>query len=442
MEFKLSEIISKNLGGLLNEGRLEDVKAKYHQDAHNSVQWLSERDPSGNNKYLAWLAKQALYTEKELADQYGDDDWYLRRYRGSWKVDVDKLIENITHFHNNTHKYDLKDINQYKTDKQLDDATELAKTKLSRKELKDQGGEKVYEDEDFILIHPKTHEASCKYGSRTRWCVTMRGYTGYFERYSTNGPLFFLMDKRRLEPTRSMRTPDYYKVALHYQPRFDRYGIMHDTGQFVQAARSQSREDFVSAADQGRVTLDHWNVQDKNVAESTILKYLGGPGRGQKARGTEAYTKLKNAMEEYTKKLLGDFWDKVHSGNEGIEEKKTALIEKIRLLDRKRDYYIDLRDQIDNTLYHITQSSQAMIDNLQSDYSLHDVEDLIDVDINLNIPQEKIDDLRDKLSKLGDAIRTLGEERQRLSDEHSALDRSTSHEFSFYDIHKNVPQHN
>jgi hypothetical protein len=381
------------------------------------------------------MAKQLLYSLKDLENLGQSERYYGNRY----KVDFSELIDNVTHFHNNTHKYEKKDINQYKTLTELDNATEIAKTKLSRKELKDQGGEKVYEDDNFILIHPKTHEASCKYCSRTRWCVTMRGYTGYFERYSTNGPLFFLIDKRRLEPTRSMRTPDYYKIALHYQPRIGGR-IMSNTTEFAGKARNQSREQFVNSADISNTKLDFWNVQDKNVAESIVLKYLGGPGRGQKERGTTALHNLKTAMESYTKRVLGDYWDKVHSDDSSkIEERKSEISNEISKLARKRDYYWDIHERIDNTIYYLGQLNTG---ELKSAYNLEDAEDLIPMDLGIEVTEEKITQLRNKRDEIETAAGELDDKIRQLNDEYSGLERSASHEFAFYDLVKNVPQRN
>jgi hypothetical protein len=53
---KIRETIQNVLGVLL-EGRLEDVKAKYDDNMSNIIDNLSQGDPSGNNKYLDWMVK-------------------------------------------------------------------------------------------------------------------------------------------------------------------------------------------------------------------------------------------------------------------------------------------------------------------------------------------------------------------------------------------------
>jgi hypothetical protein len=41
---------------------------------------------------------------------------------------------------------------------------------------------KLYEDDEWVLVHPKTYFAACKYGKNTKWCTTMNSST--FRQYS------------------------------------------------------------------------------------------------------------------------------------------------------------------------------------------------------------------------------------------------------------------
>ena len=53
------ELLSK----LLTEGRLQDIIKKYgkeDQEYIDDIMFFSEKDPSGNNKYLEWLVKNWL----------------------------------------------------------------------------------------------------------------------------------------------------------------------------------------------------------------------------------------------------------------------------------------------------------------------------------------------------------------------------------------------
>jgi hypothetical protein len=43
---------------------------------------------------------------------------------------------------------------------------------------------KLFEDKTIMALKPLTHQASCKYGSGTKWCVTMRDTDEWWENYT------------------------------------------------------------------------------------------------------------------------------------------------------------------------------------------------------------------------------------------------------------------
>jgi hypothetical protein len=365
---KITDIILERVENLLVEGRLEDVKAKYPQPTWDAVDQLSEIDPSGNNKYLEWLAKQLLpKTIKWFRDNAREaEGWYYwtidqvpttsvdprwvdnRNIRGSIVKNIgrDQLLkaqDDLEYFHKNPSKFEKKDINQFVDLSELEEASNQAKLKLSRKEQKETGVDKVYEDDDFLLLMPKTHKASCRYGSNTRWCVTMRNTSSYFENYFTQGPIFFLVDKRRIAPTNSMDTPTYYKVAIHYRPfkaRFSNYG-----NESLNTASRMSKEEFLAGAEPENATIDYWNVADHNKPESVVKKYLGGPGRGQRKKGEETIAKLKEVMSKYTKEAMGKYYDSLGDFSSDVKERE-ELETKISELSSEDDRLYYQKDRI------------------------------------------------------------------------------------------------
>lgn len=387
MEIKeVTTLVLDKIGGLLIEGRLEDVKNKYPYTAWEGIDNLVKIDPSGNNKYLSWLAKIYMpitikwYKDNPQTHRYNDElnfdssdvptdpndeRWgerkfirYIDNHINSNRVS--ELKDNLEHFHKNPSKYTNKDINQYDSDS-FNKEAEIAKQKLSRKEMKETGIDKVFENDDFILLMPKTHKAACRYGSRTRWCVTMRGHTGYYERYFTEGPIFFLIDKRALAPTNSMNTEDYYKVAMHYKPFNGRLSSGGERG--LQFTKSLTKQEFIDGGSLNRASIDYWNVQDENKKENVVLKYLGGPGRGQKERGTNNLTKLKSAMEKYTKQYLSQYYDSVGDLD--------GLMDKMEELKSVRQDLNDTFYQLDNRndeLYRVKNNLSDYLGN----FSIYD----------------------------------------------------------------------
>lgn len=361
---------------LLLEGRLEDVKAKYPEPLWDEIDKLAAIDPSGNQKYLDWLAKNMLkktikwfkensrenpgwygWSLEQVPDTSVDPRWSQtplnRNMHSINQTELLKVIDDIEYFHKNPSKYDKKDINQFVDLSELEEASNQAKLKLSRKEQKETGVDKVYEDDDFLVLMPKTHKASCRYGSNTKWCVTMRDRSGYYENYFTQGPIFFLIDKRRLEPTKSMDTPTYYKVAMHYRPF--RGGLSRGYNRAMQFAAGNSKEEFVNQGNIENSVIDYWNVADHNKPESVVKKYLGGPGKGQTKKGEEAITKLKSVMEKYTKEILGKFYDSLGDSTEALD-KVTKKEEELRNTSSKHTSTENKLSRVNQIRYELSRS--------------------------------------------------------------------------------------
>lgn len=59
--------------------------------------------------------------------------------------------------------------------------------------------EKVYNSENYMIVVPKTQEASCAYGRGTRWCTAATGSQNYFNQYNSQGPLYIIINKKNQE---------------------------------------------------------------------------------------------------------------------------------------------------------------------------------------------------------------------------------------------------
>ena len=169
---------------LLAEGRLEDAKEKYPDDAEY-IDQLSKIDPSGNNKYLMWMAKQLDY-----------------HTRGMSNVGKETLVEILTEliqsFHKNIQRLKQKDINQYKSLDDVEAAIEKlgpsSKQKREKsKEVAQEGSSIVYESDKYLVVRPDTEEASCYYGRNTKWCISATASANYFEDYMSRGKVFYMI---------------------------------------------------------------------------------------------------------------------------------------------------------------------------------------------------------------------------------------------------------
>jgi len=204
---------------LLKEGRKEDLKKKYSDkfddEVLDDVLGISDLQDF-NHKYTDFILK--------ALDIHSDIDMM-----------VDVAVGLVKDFDKYQSQLKKKDINQYNSFTELDTALKPFIEKEKEKELEKQAN-KIYEDDKFLVIKPETEEASCKYGSNTKWCVTQKG-SGHFERYTKgNQALYFIIDKK------NSTDREFSKVAVHFSNRGD---------------------------------ITYWDSQDKSLTEKEIkiLKY-------------------------------------------------------------------------------------------------------------------------------------------------------------------------
>jgi hypothetical protein len=181
MEINFNNLIKESY--IITEGRVEDARERYPNIPEPVFNTFVELDPSGNQKYLMSLCK--LWDEEYSGWGY--------RYRN--KSLAKDFMENVEYFHNQTQKFEKKDINQYRTFDEFKEAVADAKERLTKGEIK-KSSKKIYEDGTHLVIQPTTHAASCYYGSGTRWCTTMRDTSQYFRDYTSKGTLFYYINKK------------------------------------------------------------------------------------------------------------------------------------------------------------------------------------------------------------------------------------------------------
>jgi hypothetical protein len=209
MNFKLSEILESTI---LTEGRKEDAMKKYGA-SKELVDKLSASDPSGNNKYLMWMVGQVMGAGE--GDQIPMAD--------AVSVAVERFHKQVNRFNkemadeaglSDEAKNNPKDINVYKDINELLRITKVAEKRATDKDIKREA-DKVYEDENILVLAPLTVRASCKYGSGTRWCITggqAPTYNSHFDSYSKNSVFYFITNKNMDQRSE----PRLYKYALQY----------------------------------------------------------------------------------------------------------------------------------------------------------------------------------------------------------------------------------
>lgn len=217
---------------LITENRVNQVIEAYPCLPPHMIKYLSTNDPSGNNKYLAWMCKMIYDDELKFNDgtitnydtiwnwlegaydydskggphevnncrqtwnDEGNSSFDAEQPRGWEQGLCDVVLEEIKVFHRVSANLPIKDINAYRSFNDLANAVAHSKIRMKEKELA-KDVTKIYEDDTWLIMSPKSHAASCVYGAGSKWCVTMRNDPQYFERY-TRGDfyLIFVMNKK------------------------------------------------------------------------------------------------------------------------------------------------------------------------------------------------------------------------------------------------------
>jgi hypothetical protein len=179
---------------LLKEGRKEDLKKKYSTK-------FNEQDLD----FILNISDLVEFNHKYT-------DFVLKNTDGDGELDTDELehlVGLIKDFDKYQSQFPKKDINQYVSVNELEKVILYVRGKNKEKELEKQA-DKIYEDDKFLVIKPKSEEASCKYGSNTKWCVTSKG-SGHFGRYTAGRQsLYFIINKAK------STNKNYAKVAIHF----------------------------------------------------------------------------------------------------------------------------------------------------------------------------------------------------------------------------------
>jgi len=173
---------------LLEAASLDDIYAKYYsQIPEEEFREIVAADPTAKEdkmgKYSKWLL--ALYTSGNLKLE-----------------DLYKATEYLTTFHRYKAKLDRKDIGQYKSLPDLyaaiepyADNTQAASHKEEIRKIK-QNTEKVYEDDEWLVIVPLTKEAAIEYGKNTQWCTAATTSNNMFKYYASDGKLYININKK------------------------------------------------------------------------------------------------------------------------------------------------------------------------------------------------------------------------------------------------------
>lgn len=257
-------IILENIRKVLLENRIEDVKKKYPEVDSAIIDYFVKEDPSGNNKYLDWLVKAMTHGPTiQSVEDILDESMQFKSPQEFLMMMVKKFHDLLPYmvYVEDGKKVGTTDLYQYKfTDTEminflgfdLAQAKERKDEKNKRKDAK-KNSDKIYEDGNWLVIRPKSWQASCVYGAGTRWCTTSKETDSHFKRETDRNFLIYVINKNKSP------NDDQYKVAwqIPYLKDVRRYVTNTDDGW-----------DF------NLTNIKLWNAEDTNIANRYGTGYM------------------------------------------------------------------------------------------------------------------------------------------------------------------------
>ena len=148
-------------------------------------------------KYLKYFCD--LWVSKRAGEQYPN---YLTSAQ---------VIKSVITFESLLPYIENKDIYHkvYKSFNTLIKTLEKAEeTKEERSFVREDHACVIFENDEYLMLEPKTHKGSVKYGANTRWCTASRANPSTYLNYMRRGFLVYLISKTKKES-------NYEKLALY-----------------------------------------------------------------------------------------------------------------------------------------------------------------------------------------------------------------------------------
>jgi len=178
--------------------KVDDLRNKYKSVSNSSFSKFEEADFTPTKKYLDFMLKT----------------WEDRKTEGPYRT-TGSIIDAVHKFHNLIPYIENKDIyskEYYGNFGKLVDVLEVAEVVREEKNFnKEEHINVLLETSEFLLLQPKTHKGSIKYGANTKWCTTTKNNESIFKNYTRDGFLGYLIDKTET------KTAEFKKVALYLE---------------------------------------------------------------------------------------------------------------------------------------------------------------------------------------------------------------------------------
>jgi hypothetical protein len=174
-----------------------DLVLRQHPDHEEGIRLMTERDPSGNLKYLGWGAKM-LAAGQALAPEIADVIELFHQFSGQWIRGNPRGHGRRTQVRPDLYSYRPQDLAHLRDlllkMKRARDKKQRQRERLYRIEGAIEAAV-VYDSPDLTVRHIQNKQAGAHYGLSTKWCVAML-QEGYFDDYAAQNATFFYFERK------------------------------------------------------------------------------------------------------------------------------------------------------------------------------------------------------------------------------------------------------
>lgn len=288
------------LEDLIFESRRKDLMNKYRElyekdfDTAGGIE-IRDGDYDDFDSFIRVLEEEIphpKYLEFALKNMCCNVKWDL----------PDSILNMLVDFHELSEKGFIKNKDIYSKEyrgdtnfKFLISVIEGAKEIERQKELKTKltsERDVIYNGDRWVVIVPKSHLASCKYGAGTKWCTASKNNPGHFDDYTDDALLFYILDKNEIPTTQSMGEVNdnlMYKIAVNWG-----YDLDDDENKYV----------GYSILDRINSKVEMYDIKDNRIKMLHIIPLLPKD--------------MVDSMEDYYKQTI-------QSKNKELQRKELAV---------------------------------------------------------------------------------------------------------------------
>lgn len=258
-----------------------ELKKQYPDLTVSLVDILGELDPTPTKKILPFLCKQMndfiQYDPNQKEVKKGFDgldglrpsnelDAMFIRVSTEWfKPKMEMVKEFVDHLQNN--RLVDNDINNYHTWEDINMGISDAEVRSGIKTKRNKIVE-LYRDEEWLVMKPLTIESSLSYGSGTKWCTASEGNPTYFHKYSRDGVLIYVINRKENIKYAFYSSPKEFSVWTAEDARID---SMESKIPFDLLLKIREWGDYEKYG----VNYNHMDGEDKEQKRSVKLRPVG-----------------------------------------------------------------------------------------------------------------------------------------------------------------------